>query len=108
MLYVGVYQRKLERLLRAANVVASCDVPEDVVTMNSQPRLRNGEDDLETDVFLVFPAHARGGDVPKPKISIFTRTGLSMLGRRVGDRIDDRLRILDLPYQPEAAGDFDW
>lgn len=106
-LYVGVYQRKLERLLRAANVVASSDMPEDVVTMNSQARLRNDEDDIEADLFLVFPADARGRDVMKPKLSIFTETGLSMLGRRVGDQIDDRLRILDLPYQPEAAGNFD-
>ena len=105
--YVGVYQRKLERLLGAANVVASSDVPEDVVTMNSQARLRNDEDDIETDLFLVFPADARGSDVLKPKISIFTETGLAMLGRKVGDQVDDRLRILDLPYQPEAAGDFD-
>jgi regulator of nucleoside diphosphate kinase len=105
--YVDVYRQKLQRLLRAANVVAPSDMPEDVVTMNSQVRLRNDEDDIETDLFLVFPADVRGSDVMKPKLSIFTQTGVSMLGRRVGDRIDDRLRILDLPYQPEAAGDFD-
>lgn len=103
---VDVYQRKLQRLLRAANVVAPSDMPEDVVTMNSQVRLRNDEDDIETDLLLVFPADARGSDVMKPKLSIFTETGLSLLGRRVGDQIDDRLRILDLPYQPEAAGEF--
>jgi regulator of nucleoside diphosphate kinase len=105
-MYVDVYRHKLQRLLRTANVVAPSDVPEDVVTMNSQVRLRNDEDDIETDLFLVFPADARGSDVMKPKVSIFTQIGLSMLGRRVGDQIDDRLRILDLPYQPEAAGDF--
>jgi transcription elongation GreA/GreB family factor len=70
-------------------------------------RLWNDEEDLETDLFLVFPADARGSDVLKPKLSIFTETGLSMLGRRVGDKIDDRLQIVDLPYQPEATGDFD-
>jgi regulator of nucleoside diphosphate kinase len=104
---VDAYRQRLERLLRAANVVAPSDVPEDVVTMNSQVRLRNEAEDIETDLFLVFPADARGSDVMKPKVSIFTQTGLSMLGRRVGDQINDRLRILDLPYQPEAAGDFE-
>jgi hypothetical protein len=69
--------------------------------------VRNDEDDIEADLFLVFPADARSSDVMKPKLSIFTQTGLSLLGRRVGDRIDVRLRILDLPYQPEAAGDFE-
>jgi len=106
-LYADVYQHKLRRLLQSANVVTPSDVPEDVVTMNSQVRLRHEDDDVETDLFLVFPADARGSDVMKPKLSIFTQTGLSLLGRRVGDRIDDRLRILDLPYQPEAAGDYD-
>ena len=106
-MYVDVYRHKLQRLLKTANVVTPSDVPEDVVTMNSQVRLRNDQDDVEAEVFLVFPADARGSDVMEPKLSIFTETGLSMLGRRVGDRIDDRLQILDLPYQPEAAGDFD-
>jgi len=106
-MYVDVYRRKLQCLLRTANVVTPSDMPENVVTMNSQVRLRNEEDDTETDLFLVFPADARGSDVLKPKLSIFTETGLSMLGRRVGDQIDERLQIVDLPYQPEAAGDFD-
>ncbi len=105
--YVEAYQHKLQRLLKTANVVTPFDVPPDVVTMNSQVRLRNDEEDIETDLFLVFPADACGSDRMKPKLSIFTQTGLAMLGRRVGDRIDDRLRIIDLPYQPEAAGDFD-
>jgi len=106
-MYVDVYRHKLQRLLRTANVVTPSDMPEDVVTMNSQVRLRNEEEDIEADLFLVFPADARGSDGMKPKLSIFTETGLSMLGRRVGDQIDERLRIVDLPYQPEAAGDFD-
>jgi regulator of nucleoside diphosphate kinase len=106
-MYVDVHRRKLQGLLKTANVVPPSDVPEDVVTMNSQVRLRNDEEDIDTDSFLVFPAEARGGDVMRPKLSIFTETGLSMLGRRVGDRINERLRIVDLPYQPEAAGDFD-
>ncbi len=97
----------LQNLLETAHIVAPGDVPEDVVTMNSQVRLRNDDHDIETDLFLVFPADARGSDFGVLKLSIFTDTGLSLLGRRVGDRIDDRLRILDLPYQPEAAGDFD-
>lgn len=106
-MYVDTYRRKLQRLLRAADVVAPSDVSEDIVTMNSQVRLRNDEDDIEADLFLVFPADVRGSDVMKPKVSVFTETGLAVLGRRVGDMIDDRLQILDLPYQPEAAGDFD-
>jgi regulator of nucleoside diphosphate kinase len=32
--------------------------------------------------------------------------GLSILGRRTGDIVDGRVRIDELLYQPEAAGDF--
>jgi regulator of nucleoside diphosphate kinase len=105
--HIGTHLARLQSLLETAHVVAPYDVPEDVVTMNSQVRLRNDKDDVEMDLFLVFPAEARGSDFEKPKLSIFTRTGLSMLGRRVGDRVNGQLRILDLPYQPEAAGDFE-
>ena len=45
-------------------------------------------------------------DLGKPKLSVFTDTGLSILGRRVGDTVNGSLTILDLPYQPEAAGNF--
>jgi len=46
-----------------------------------------------------------GGDFDKVKLSVLTHTGLSMLGRKVGDTIDGSLKILAVPYQPEAAGD---
>ncbi len=106
-LYARAHRDSLRRLLETATVVPSRDVPPNVVTMNSLVRLQDDKDDMETDLYLVFPSEARGSDLLKPKISILTRTGLSLLGREVGDRIDNRLRILDLPYQPEAAGDFD-
>jgi len=97
---------KLERVLRQSDVVEPRNIPEDVVTMNSEVQLRNEQAGVETTLALVFPADARDRDPEKLKISIFTETGLSILGRRAGDTIDGRLRILGLPYQPEAAGDF--
>jgi len=106
-LYGYQQQDRLKRLLDAANIVAPREVPADVVTMNSQVRLRNNEDGQEKSLFLVFPADVRSSDPAQPKLSILTRTGVSMLGRRVGEAIDGRLRIVGLPYQPEAAGDFD-
>ncbi|OHB64000.1 MAG: hypothetical protein A2Y77_07410 [Planctomycetes bacterium RBG_13_62_9] len=99
--------RILERLLETADVVASEDVPDDIVTMNSQVRLRNDDDGREMVLSLVFPEDARGSDFDKVKLSILTHTGLSMLGRKVGDTIDGHLRIVELLYQPEAADDFD-
>ena len=106
-LYPYVQLDRFQRLLATAKVVAPRDVPDDVVTMNSQVRLRNDRGEVEKTLFLVFPADARGSDFERPKLSILTRTGVSMLGRKVGDMIDGRLQILAVPYQPEAAGDFD-
>ena len=97
----------MERLLDTADVVPATDVAEDVVTMNSQVRLRNSERDDDMVLSLVFPADARGSDFDKIKLSILTHTGLSLLGRKVGDTVDGCLKILAVPYQPEAAGDFD-
>jgi regulator of nucleoside diphosphate kinase len=96
---------KLRRLLQSADIVKPEEIPSDVVTMNSQVQLRNDEAGIETTLSLVFPADARRPDVERPKLSVFTRTGASLLGRKVGDRVDRRLRILGLPYQPEAAGE---
>jgi len=97
----------LERLLEAAEVVPSTEIAEDVVTMNSQVRLWNRERADDVVLFLVFPPDARGSDFDKVKLSILTHTGLSLLGRKAGDTIDGCLKILAVPYQPEAAGDFD-
>lgn len=100
------YLDRLQHLLKRADIVDPRAVSSDVVTMNSEVRLRNDEVDVERTVALVFPADARGSDLDKPKLSVFTDTGLSILGRRVGDAIGGNLKILELPYQPEAAGDF--
>jgi len=98
--------RVLERLLEAAEVVPPTEIGDTVVTMNSQVRLWNSDRDDEVVLSLVFPPDARGSDFDKVKLSILTHTGLSMLGRKVGDTIDRCLKILAVPYQPEAAGDF--
>ena len=99
--------RVLERLLETADVVPPTEIGDNVVTMNSQVRLWNSERDDEMVLSLVFPPDARSSDFDKVKLSILTHTGLSMLGRKIGDTIDGCLKILALPYQPEAAGDFD-
>jgi len=97
--------RVLERLLESADVVPPTDIADNVVTMNSQVRLWNSDRDDEMVLSLVFPPDARGSDFDHVKLSVLTYTGLSMLGRKVGDTIDGCLKILAVPYQPEAAGD---
>lgn len=98
---------KLQRLLETADTVSPQEVPNDVVTMNSQVRLRDDDDASEMTLSLVFPLDTVGdADFEKMKVSILTRIGLSILGRRVGDTVEGHIRVHELLYQPEAAGDF--
>ncbi len=104
------YLQKLEEELDRAVVVASHDVPSDVVTMNSQVRVRDLDADSEMVFRLVFPADA---DYEKGKISVLAPIGTALIGYRAGDVVEwavpsgvRRLKIESVLYQPEAAGDY--
>jgi GreA/GreB family transcription elongation factor len=64
------------------------------------------------DVTLVYPG---SGDINAGRISILAPVGTALLGLRVGQSIDwelpsgqkRRYRIIEVPYQPEAAGKSD-
>lgn len=102
--------RDLEWEIARAKVIPPKQAPEDLVTMNSKVRLTDlstGESLVYT---LVFPHEA---DYKEGRISILAPLGTALLGFRVGDVVEWRmpagtrtLRIEELLYQPEAAGDF--
>lgn len=105
------YLDNLVKELERANVVPSKEVPPDVVTMNSQVRLRDLDTDDEMIYTLVFP---EDGDVSQGKVSVLAPIGTAMLGYRVGDTFEWQvpagsrtLRIEEILYQPEAAGNYD-
>lgn len=82
-------------------------IPRDVVTMNSEVRVKDLDSGDIKVYTLVFPSQAR----TKNSISILAPIGTAMLGYRVGDVIEwhvpkgiRRLKVLDVLYQPEAAG----
>ena len=100
----------LEEELGKATVVASQDIPADVVTMNSKVVLVDVDTHEEMDFKLVFPQDA---DVDMGHISILAPIGTAILGYAKGDTVEwpvpsgmRRLEIRDILYQPEAAGDF--
>jgi regulator of nucleoside diphosphate kinase len=102
-----VYLDRLQRLLETADIVAPRDVPRDVVTMNSKVRLKGDHAEHDMALSLVFPADAaRDSDLEKLDVSVLSPLGLSILGRRIGDVVEGRVRIDELLYQPEAAGQF--
>ena len=104
------YLDSLEAELSRGKVVASTEVPPDVVTMNSRVHLVDLDTQEEMVYTLVFPQDA---EISQSKISVLAPIGTAMLGYRVGDTFDwkvpdgiRRLEIKGVLYQPEAAGDY--
>jgi regulator of nucleoside diphosphate kinase len=102
--------RRLEQELDRAETVAPRDVPADVITMRSKVRLRDLNTGEEMVYALVFPTEA---NYDEGRISVLAPVGTAMLGYRVGDTIEwqvpsglRRLKVEELLYQPEAAGEY--
>ncbi len=103
------YVETLEEELEHAEVVTAADILPDVVTMNSQVRVRDLDTKKVVVYRLVFPWDA---DYSRERISILAPIGTALLGYRVGDVIEwkvpsgtRRLKVESVSYQPEAAGD---
>jgi regulator of nucleoside diphosphate kinase len=105
----GKLSEKLEGELVRANVVPREEIPDDVVTMNSRVVFEDETTRERREVTLVYPGSA---DIDAGKISVLVPIGTALLGLRVGQAIDwelpggekHRYRIVDVPFQPEAAG----
>jgi len=102
--------RELEEELGNCKVVESTEVPPDVVTMNSRVRFRDVVTGEEMVFTLVFPKDA---DFSAGKLSVASPIGTAILGYSAGDTVEwrvpagiRRIRVEELLYQPEAAGDF--
>jgi len=105
-----IYLEKLEGELNRGKVVKSKEIPKDVITMNSKVRLKDLDTREEMIYSLVFPNSA---DPDQNKISILAPIGTALLGYKVGDVIEwkvpaglRKLKVLEVLYQPEAAGDY--
>jgi regulator of nucleoside diphosphate kinase len=103
------YLNKLEEELDRADVVEPKDVPLDVITMRSTVRLKDLSTGEEMVFSLVFPT---GANLDEGKISVLAPIGTAMLGYRRGDVIEwevpsgvRRLKVEQVLYQPESAGD---
>lgn len=101
---------ELTKELLRAEVVDSKSIPAEVITMNSKVRLLDLDTKEEKTYTLVFPSEA---NIDEDKISILAPIGTAMLGYHVGDTIKwhvpagiRRLKVTDILYQPESAGDY--
>jgi regulator of nucleoside diphosphate kinase len=105
------YLESLQAELDRAQIVAPKEVPNNVITMNSQVSLvdlESGEEEIYT---LVFPEDA---DLAQGKVSVLAPIGTAMLGYEVGDIFEwevpagkRRLRVEKILFQPEASGNYD-
>jgi len=101
---------ELEAELKWAQVIQPGEVPLNVVTMNSKVRLLDLDTGERFSLTLVFP----GTDAPTPeRVSVLAPVGLALLGAKQGDELSltthsraRRLRVEQIEYQPEAAGNF--
>ena len=103
--------KALTEELHRAVIVDPKDVFSDVITMNSRAEMRDFETGETVAFTLVFPSEA---NIDEEKISVLAPIGAGMLGYRVGDEFEwkvpdglRRMKVTNVEYQPEAAGDFD-
>ncbi len=97
--------------LDRAQMCAPQDMPANVVTMNSQVKFRDlttGEVRTRT---LVYPAQTTDSST---QLSVMAPVGAALIGLRTGDTIHwelpggtaTHLEVLELIWQPEAAGEY--
>jgi regulator of nucleoside diphosphate kinase len=97
--------------LDRAQMCAPQDMPANVVTMNSQVKFRDlttGEVRTRT---LVYPAQMTDSST---QLSVMAPVGAALIGLRNGDTIHwelpggtaTHLEVLELIWQPEAAGEY--
>ncbi len=100
----------LEKELYRAVLVDPPNIPRDVITMNSKVIISDTESGEKTTYTLVFPSAA---NISENKLSIMAPLGMALLGYRTGDIIEwpvpsgvRKLKVDEIIYQPEAAGDY--
>ena len=104
------YLARLKTELEGAQVVPAEAVSNVVITMNSTVVLLDLDTEEEETYTLVFPELA---DISQCRISVLAPVGMAMMGYQVGDTFEwpvpdgtRRLRVKEILYQPEAAGDY--
>lgn len=102
---------QLDAELARAEVVPQSEIADDVVTMNSEVVYEDATSGVQRKVRLVYPKDA---DAERGCVSVLAPLGSALLGLRVGQTIDwrmpsgkRRVRVVAVPYQPEASGDFE-
>ena len=106
-----IHQHALLDELSRADIVPPQEMPSGVVTMNSTVRF---EIDAPEEQFCLTLAYPKDMNAVQNGISVLTPIGTALLGLSVGDTIEWprrdgqllKVRLLEVLYQPERAGDY--
>lgn len=100
---------KLINELNSATILDPDKIPGDVVTMNSVVKITFVDSGRQQEFKIVYPNEA---NLKEKRVSIFSPVATALIGFRVGDLIEwmvpgglTKIRIDEIIYQPEAAGD---
>jgi regulator of nucleoside diphosphate kinase len=100
----------LYKRLQGAMMYPQDAISRGVITMNSCVQLKELSSGRETEVTVVYPADA---DATARKISVFSEIGMALFGQKEREIVcwnipggTGMFEIVNVTYQPEAAGDF--
>jgi len=106
----GNEAERLTKELEIAKVVEPQEIPPDVVTMHSVVKVSFLNTKKQVQFQLVYPREA---DMKSGKISILSPVATALIGYRKNDELEwivpagvTKIRIDEIVYQPEAAGDY--
>lgn len=95
--------------LDTARAIPPVEVPDDVITMNTRFTVTDLKSGQATDYTLVYPEDEA---LDAGKLCVLSPMGMAVLGARVGDvvrwsgaRTVRAVKVAQILYQPEAAGD---
>jgi len=108
---LGPLAELLEIVTEHAHIVPGRRIAPDVVTVNSTVTFR---DEVTLSVHTVTVVYPQDVSISKRRISVLSPVGRALLGVAVGgkaavelpDGSTRSIRILELVYQPEAAGEY--
>jgi regulator of nucleoside diphosphate kinase len=104
------YIKALSLELKKSEIVEPTKIPKQVATMNSKVRFKFLDSDQTLEYSIVFPEQA---DIANGKISILSPIATALIGYGTNDIIEwptpsglKKIKIEEIIYQPEAAGDY--
>lgn len=107
---LSTIEKALYFTLQTARTISQHNIPRRVITMNSKVRLREWSTQKELELTITYPENANS---QKNRISILSPIGLALIGQQKGNQVSwkipsgiGRFKIIDIPYQPEAVGEY--